>query len=247
MIMRPMEGQENRQHPVLNPLVDVSGIHKHFRIGSTTIAVLKGIDLRLNGGAFVAIMGTSGSGKSTLLNILGCLDRPTSGTYLFAGQDTGALSDRQRSHVRARSVGFIFQNFHLLPQLDVYENVELPFQYSDDDDATIREKVMKAVAQVGMTERLRHRPSELSGGEMQRVAIARAIATSPALLLADEPTGNLDSQTGRDILGIFKDLHREGATIVLVTHDREIAAYAQTAILLKDGLFGDERVLPCSG
>lgn len=246
MIIHPIE-EDNSRYPELNPLVDILGVHKQFSIGSTTIPVLKGIDLRLNGGAFVAIMGASGSGKSTLLNILGCLDRPTSGSYLFAGKDTGALSDRQRSHVRARSVGFIFQNFHLLPQLDVYENVELPFQYSDDDDATIREKVMKAVAQVGMTERLRHRPSELSGGEMQRVAIARAIVTSPALLLADEPTGNLDSQTGRDILGIFKDLHREGATIVLVTHDREIAAYAQTAILLKDGLFGDERVLPCSG
>lgn len=227
-------------------LIKASNLCKNFVLGSTTIEVLKGIDLSLDGGEFVAIMGTSGSGKSTLLHILGCLDRPTSGVYLFAGQDTDTLSDRQRSHVRARSVGFIFQNFHLLPQLDVYENVELPFQYSDDDDQIVKEKVAQAIAQVGMSERLGHRPSELSGGEMQRVAIARAIVTSPTLLLADEPTGNLDSQTGRDILGIFRDLHRKGATIILVTHDHEVAAYAQKVIILKDGRFAGEGERACS-
>ena len=218
-------------------LIKASNICKHFVIGSTTIEVLKGIDLFVKGGEFVAIMGTSGSGKSTLLHILGCLDRPTSGAYLFAGQDTGMLSDRQRSHVRGRSVGFIFQNFHLLPQLDVYENVELPFQYSDDDDQIVKEKVVQAISQVGMSERIGHRPAELSGGEMQRVAIARAIVTSPTLLLADEPTGNLDSQTGKDILGIFQNLHLKGATIILVTHDRDVATYAQKVIMLKDGRF----------
>jgi putative ABC transport system ATP-binding protein len=222
---------------MMDALIKASNLCKNFVLGSTTIEVLKGIDLFIRGGEFVAIMGTSGSGKSTLLHILGCLDRPTSGAYFFAGQDTGTLSDRQRSHVRAKSVGFIFQNYHLLPQLDVYENVELPFQYSDDDDEIIKKKVMEAISQVGMTERIGHRPSELSGGEMQRVAIARAIVTSPTLLLADEPTGNLDSQTGKDILVIFQNLHLKGATIILVTHDREVAAYAQKVIMLKDGRF----------
>lgn len=224
----------------MDALIKASNLRKNFMIGLRTIEVLKGIDLFLMAGEFVAIMGTSGSGKSTLLHILGCLDRPTSGIYLFAGQDTGALSDRQRSHFRARSVGFIFQNFHLLPQLNVYENVELPFQYSDDDDEIIKEKVAKAVSQVGMTDRIEHRPSELSGGEIQRVAIARAIVTSPTLLLADEPTGNLDSQTGRDILKIFQKLHLNGATIILVTHDREVAAFAQKLVMLKDGCFTSE-------
>ncbi len=228
-------------------MIKASNICKNFVIGSTTIEVLKGIDLFIEGGEFVAIMGTSGSGKSTLLHILGCLDRPTSGAYLFAGQDTGTLSDRQRSRVRAKSVGFIFQNFHLLPQLDVFENVELPFQYSDDDDEIIKGKVVEAISQVGMSERLGHRPAELSGGEMQRVAIARAIVTSPTLLLADEPTGNLDSQTGRDILGIFQNLHKNGATIILVTHDRDVAAYAQKVIMLKDGRFTAKEGRACSG
>jgi putative ABC transport system ATP-binding protein len=232
---------------MMDALIKISNLCKDFVLGSTTIEVLKGIDLFLAGGEFIAVMGTSGSGKSTLLHILGCLDRPTSGSYRFAGQDTGTLSDRQRSHVRAKSVGFIFQNFHLLPQLDVYENVELPFQYSDDDDHVVKEKVAQAIAQVGMSERLGHRPAELSGGEMQRVAIARAIVTSPTLLLADEPTGNLDSQTGRDILGIFENLHRSGATIILVTHDREVAAHAQKIIMLKDGRFTGEGGHACSG
>jgi putative ABC transport system ATP-binding protein len=227
-------------------LIEASNLCKNFVLGSRTIEVLKGIDLFVQGGEFVAIMGASGSGKSTLLHILGCLDRPTSGAYLFAGRDTGVLSDRQRSHVRARSVGFIFQNYHLLPQLDVFENVELPFQYSDDEDRIVKEKVGKAIAQVGMTGRLGHRPSELSGGEMQRVAIARAIVTSPTLLLADEPTGNLDSRTGGDILGIFEDLHRSGATIILVTHDRDVAAHAQKVIVLKDGRFTGEGDRVCS-
>jgi putative ABC transport system ATP-binding protein len=230
---------------MMDALIKASNLCKNFVIGSTTIEVLKGIDLFVEGGEFVAIMGTSGSGKSTLLHILGCLDRPTSGAYLFAGRDTSTLSDRQRSHVRAGSVGFIFQNYHLLPQLDVYENVELPFQYSDDDDEIIKEKVMEAIAKVGMAERIAHRPSELSGGEMQRVAIARAIVTSPTLLLADEPTGNLDSQTGRDIMGIFQDLHGSGATIILVTHDREVAAYAQKVVMLKDGRFTGEGIRAC--
>ncbi|MEW6334955.1 MAG: ABC transporter ATP-binding protein [Thermodesulfobacteriota bacterium] len=227
-------------------LIKASNLFKNFMIGSTTLEVLKGINLFIRGGEFVAIMGASGSGKSTLLHILGCLDRPTSGAYLFAGQDTATLSDRQRSRVRARSVGFIFQNFHLLPQLDVFENVELPFQYSDEDDLIVKEKVMEAIAQVGMTDRIGHRPAELSGGEMQRVAIARAIVTSPTLLLADEPTGNLDSRTGRDILLIFKKLHMNGATIILVTHDREVAAYAQKVVMLKDGRFTSEKDAACS-
>jgi putative ABC transport system ATP-binding protein len=218
-------------------LIEAAGIHKKFSIGSATIHVLKGIDTYIDRGEFVAIMGPSGSGKSTLLYILGCLDRPTSGTYLLEGRDVSQASDKELSHLRANQIGFVFQTFNLLPHLSLVENVGLPFLYSALDDQAAKERVMSAVQRVGLSDRIAHRPTELSGGEMQRVAIARALAIEPNLILADEPTGNLDSKTSLEILALFQGLHESGSTIVMVTHDREVASYAQRVLVLKDGKF----------
>jgi putative ABC transport system ATP-binding protein len=218
-------------------LIETEKICKDFQIGSSKIQALSDIDFHANKGDFVAIMGASGSGKSTLLYILGCLDRPTTGTYFLDGQDVSHSTDRELSHIRANLIGFIFQTFNLLPQLNIYENVEVPFLYGSFDGEEIEERVIRAVRQVGLLNRLKHRPSELSGGEMQRVAIARAICMDPLLILADEPTGNLDSQTGLDILKIFQELNDHGSTILLVTHAREVAAFAGRKLTLRDGQF----------
>lgn len=218
-------------------LIEVSGITKAFNKGTTVIDVLKGIDIRIGKGEFVAVMGPSGSGKSTLLNILGCLDRPTSGSYLLNGDDVFAFSDRELSYIRATRIGFVFQTFNLVPELSVYENVEIPFFYSHVNEGDIRERVISAIEKVGLMRRLQHRPSELSGGEIQRVAIARAVAIGPSLILADEPTGNLDSKTSDEILKMFQKLHEDGATIVMVTHDAEVASHAQRTMTMKDGQF----------
>lgn len=218
-------------------LIEVSDICKRFNIGSSQINVLSGIDLCIKKGEFIAIMGSSGSGKSTLLHILGCLDRPTSGRYLLNDMDVIKTSDRELSHIRANRIGFVFQTFNLLHQLNVYENVELPFLYSSHNESIVEERVLNAVEQVGLINRLKHKPSELSGGEMQRVAIARAICIKPALILSDEPTGNLDSKTGSEILKIFQGLHSGGATIIMVTHDSKVASYAQRTLILQDGKF----------
>lgn len=221
-------------------LIEASGISKEFHIGSSLIHVLKNIDIFVNKGEFVAIMGPSGSGKSTLLHILGCLERPTSGLYMLDGRDVFKASDRELSNIRANHIGFVFQTFNLLPQLNLFENVELPFLYSSLDDFKVEERVTRAVKQVGLVDRIYHRPAELSGGEKQRVAIARALAIEPALILADEPTGNLDSGTSSEILELFRNLHNDGATILMVTHDRDVASYAQRVMTLKDGKFTEQ-------
>jgi putative ABC transport system ATP-binding protein len=221
----------------MSNLIEAKNICKEFQVGLSKIQVLREIDFQTNKGGFVAIMGASGSGKSTLLNILGCLDRPTSGTYLLEGRDVGYTSDKELSHIRANRIGFIFQTFNLLPQLNIYENVEVPFLYGSFDEEEVEDRIIHAIRQVGLLNRLRHRPSELSGGEMQRVAIARAICMNPILLLADEPTGNLDSQTGLEILKLFEQLNDDGATILLVTHDRDVAAFARENLILRDGKF----------
>lgn len=218
-------------------LIETSKIHKEFHRGYSSVKVLNGIDLCIKKGEFIAIMGSSGSGKSTLLHILGCLDRPTSGRYLLNNMDVIKTSDRELSHIRANRIGFVFQTFNLLHRLNVYENVELPFLYSSHNESIVEERVLNAVEQVGLTNRLKHKPSELSGGEMQRVAIARAICIKPALILSDEPTGNLDSKTGSEILKIFQGLHSRGATIIIVTHDSKVASYAQRTLILQDGKF----------
>ena len=218
-------------------LIEASGIHKEFSIGSSIIHVLKGIDCHIKKGEFVAIMGPSGSGKSTMLYILGCLQRPTSGTYLLDSRDVFKASDRELSRIRANKIGFVFQTFNLLPYLNLFENVELPFLYFSLDDHGTKERIMTSIQRVGLADRLRHRPAELSGGEMQRVAIARALAIEPALILADEPTGNLDSKTSLEILELFKKLNDSGSTIVMVTHNSEVASHAQRVLMLKDGQF----------
>jgi putative ABC transport system ATP-binding protein len=217
------------------PIIEADALVKTYRKENVTIPVLQGIDLRICEGEFLGVMGASGSGKSTLLNIIGCLDKPTSGSYRLQGVDVLRSSDDQLSRLRSRYLGFVFQTFNLIPNLTVAENVELPFLYQSLDTGTIAEKVARAVSQVGLNGRMNHRPAELSGGEMQRVAIARALAIEPKLILADEPTGNLDSRNSNEIMQLFKKLHDQGRTIILVTHDRQVAAYADAWVTINDG------------
>ncbi len=221
----------------MDRLVEISGLGKSYRMKGGEVQVLKDLDIGVERGEYVAIMGASGSGKSTLLHILGGLDRHTRGSYRFAGRDMQALSDARLSAIRASEVGFIFQSFNLIPQLSVYENVELPFFYGPDPGTATNARIEDALSRVGLSHRLRHRPAELSGGEMQRVAIARAIVMSPSLVLADEPTGSLDSATGEQILSIMQQLNDAGATVLLVTHNVDVANRAQRQLVLKDGRF----------
>jgi ABC-type lipoprotein export system ATPase subunit len=216
-------------------LIDAVGIGKEYCIGNRTITVLNHVDFWVKKGEFVAVMGPSGSGKSTLLHILGCLDRPSAGTYRFDGKDVLNASDRELSRYRAEYIGFVFQTFNLVSALNIYENVELPFLYSSRRPSLAHKRITEAIDQVGLGKRMNHKPSELSGGEMQRAAIARAISIEPKLILADEPTGNLDTITGGEILVLFRKLHQQGATIVMVTHDRSVADTAQRCVQLVDG------------
>ena len=218
-------------------IVEARSLSKSFALAGREVPVLHGLDLAVGRGDFVAITGASGSGKSTLLHILGGLDRPSEGSYRFDGRDMSALDDDERSRLRASHIGFVFQSFHLLPQLSVLENVALPFLYAPADARDARERSAAALAKVGLSHRLAHRPSELSGGEMQRAAIARAIVVDPELVLADEPTGNLDSTTGAQILDVLSALNDGGTTLVLVTHDHDVAARARRRMHLKDGRF----------
>lgn len=217
------------------PLIDARGIVKTYHKNSNTIPVLRGIDLQLARGGFLCVMGASGSGKSTLMNIIGCLDRPSAGTFQLDGLDVIQSSDDQLSHLRSRFIGFVFQTFNLIPGLSVAENVELPFLYRSDQPTDIRQSVADAITRVGLDHRINHRPSELSGGEMQRVAIARALAIRPKLILADEPTGNLDSNNSQEIMQLFAQLHHQGSSIIMVTHNRDVAAYADSRMVISDG------------
>ncbi len=217
-------------------LLQVNNIRKNYILGGETIEVIRGVDLTVSAGDFLAIMGTSGSGKSTLLHILGGLTRPDSGSYLFGEKNMLTLSDNDLSWIRAHWLGFVFQTFDLLPELNVSDNVALPFLYNRLERSGVQQKVDEAVARVGLTHRKRHRPMELSGGEMQRVAIARALAISPKLILADEPTGNLDTRNSRDILELFRELNETGTTIVMVTHDHQVASYAKKIMKMEDGI-----------
>lgn len=219
----------------VDPVALFEGVRKEYPMGGETVVALDGLDLRIGRGEYWAVMGTSGSGKSTLLNILGCLDRPSSGRLLLAGRDVAALDDDELSELRNEAIGFIFQSFNLIQTLTVLENIEVPFLYRNNPPEDAREKAIALAERVGLGSRLKHRPSELSGGQQQRVAIARALLNEPALLLADEATGNLDSNTAREILHLFDELHAEGKTIVLVTHDRAVGEHAERILNLKDG------------
>jgi putative ABC transport system ATP-binding protein len=215
-------------------VIDVKGLAKVFRMGSTEVHALRGIDMQIAAGEFVALMGPSGSGKSTLLHLLGCLDTPTEGTYRLEGRDVSALSRDEHAAVRSRRIGFVFQNFYLLPRLNALENVTLPLLYCGRvGDA--RERAAEALARVGLAGRLQHHPAELSGGERQRVAIARALVNDPAVVLADEPTGNLDSSTGDEVMQLLASLHAGERTILVVTHDVQVSGYAQRTLYIQDG------------
>jgi putative ABC transport system ATP-binding protein len=223
--------------PAGEPLLALHDIHKVYGQGEAAVHALRGIDLAMYPGEFVAVMGASGSGKSTCMNLLGCLDVPTSGTYLFRGVDVGALDRDQRSLLRRHYIGFVFQGFNLLARTSALENVELPLVYKRVPAAERHERARAALASVGLSGRERHAPHELSGGQQQRVAIARALVTEPSLLLADEPTGNLDTQTSHEILQLLEGLNRErGLTIVMVTHEADVAAWARRRVVFRDGL-----------
>jgi putative ABC transport system ATP-binding protein len=215
------------------PVLEVRDVTKHYRMGTEVVRALDGVNLAIRRGEYVAIMGASGSGKSTLLNILGCLDLPTSGHYFLGGQDVATLSQSALALVRGRRVGFVFQTFELLPRATALKNVELPLVYARVPRR--RERAVEALKRVGLGDRMGHRPNQLSGGQRQRVAVARALAQRPDILLADEPTGNLDSKTGQEILALFEQLNREGQTIVVVTHDADIARRCRRVVRISDG------------
>lgn len=216
-------------------VVSIRAMSKRYLMGQTIVEALKEVSLEVKRGEFLAVMGPSGSGKSTLLHLLGCLDRPSTGTYMLEGHDIASLDDVQLSLIRATHIGFVFQSFNLIPQLNVLENVEVPFHYQKSLKHDFQSSSMRAVERVGMSHRLQHLPRELSGGEIQRVAIARALAIEPLLVLADEPTGNLDSENGKKILSLFQELNKQGVTIIMVTHDETVARHAQKIIRMRDG------------
>ena len=219
----------------MDPVIRTESLTKHYEMGAETIRALQEVDLELQRGEFVALMGPSGSGKSTFMNLIGCLDTPTSGRYWLNGQLVSDLSDDDLARVRNREIGFVFQTFNLLPRADALHNVELPLIYAGVSSKERQERARSKLEMVGLGDRMDHKPPELSGGQRQRVAIARALVNEPALLLADEPTGNLDSTTSHEIMGWFQDLNAQGQTIVLVTHEHDIAEFANRQVHLKDG------------
>ena len=223
-------------------VIDIQGITKTYVNGKLSVPVLHGIDLVINKGEFVSIMGPSGSGKSTFMNILGCLDRPTTGSYRLNGDEVATLSDDELAYVRNKQIGFVFQSFNLLTKLTALENVALPMIYAGVNKKMRIERATQLLQSVGLGERMDHLPSELSGGQRQRVAIARALANNPAIIMADEPTGNLDSKSTIDVMNIFRGLHDEGRTILLVTHEPDIATYASRNVVLKDGIIVEDSI-----
>jgi putative ABC transport system ATP-binding protein len=217
------------------PLIEIEAVTKLYRMGAVEVQALKGVDLRVEAGEFVAIMGASGSGKTTLMNVIGCLDLPSGGRYLLEGVDVRQLNDNQLAAIRNRKIGFVFQSFNLIPRSTALHNVEMPLTYAGVTNGR-RERAMAALDSVGLADRAKHQPSELSGGQQQRAAIARALVTEPAILLADEPTGNLDSGSSTEIMRLLQELNEVGRTVVLITHEDEIAAFAKRIVRLKDGL-----------
>jgi len=239
------KGAEPPAHASADTVAELRALRKVYYKpdGSVMVEALRGVDIRIDRGEYVAIMGSSGSGKSTLMNILGCLDQATDGLFLLAGQDVNTMDDEALSAFRGRTIGFVFQAFNLIPQLTIEENVEVPLFYQRVPPAERRRRAIEKLELVGLGDRLGHRPRELSGGQQQRVAIARALVTEPVVLMADEPTGNLDSATGDAILGMFEDLHTKGMTIVMVTHDDQVADRCERIVRLKDGVVEFDRRL----
>ena len=225
-------------------MIELDNVDKTYGNGEVTTPVLKGVSFRIEAGEYVAIMGASGTGKSTLMNVLGCLDKPTGGHYRLDGTDVVDLDDDALSHLRNHKIGFVFQQFHLLDRTTALKNVMLPLIYGDRYPDDAEERAEKALTAVGLNDRMSYKPSELSGGQQQRVAIARALITDPAILLADEPTGNLDRRSGLEVLAIFQRLHREGRTIITVTHDEDVAQHAHRIIVLQDGRVSEDRAVP---
>ena len=219
-----------------NPLIKITNIKRDFVLGNEIVYVLKGIDLQINKGEYVALMGPSGSGKSTLMNLLGCLDTPTSGTYILNGKDVSQMKDDELAEIRNKEIGFVFQTFNLLPRTTALDNVALPMIYAGYSKSERNERATEVLKQVNLADRMDHQPNQLSGGQRQRVAIARALVNKPSIILAYEPTGNLDSKTSVEIMKLFGDIHASGNTVILVTHEEEIAAYANRIIRLRDGL-----------
>jgi len=221
------------------PAVDIINVRKSYYIGKMEVPILHGIDLAIQRGEFIAIMGPSGSGKSTLMNLIGCLDLPTGGDIHVSGKDVSKLSEAELAHLRGFEIGFVFQTFNLVSRMSVFKNVELPTLANQKPDINPGKRVKKLLELVGLSDRAHYKPTELSGGQRQRVAIARALINDPSIILADEPTGNLDTKTGDEIMNIFEDLHRDGRTIIMITHDPEIAAHADRIVRVKDGLLVD--------
>jgi putative ABC transport system ATP-binding protein len=219
-----------------NPLIKITNIKRDFVLGNEIVYVLKGIDLQINKGEYVALMGPSGSGKSTLMNLLGCLDTPTSGTYILNGKDVSQMKDDELAEIRNKEIGFVFQTFNLLPRTTALDNVALPMIYAGYSKSERNSRATEVLKQVNLADRMDHQPNQLSGGQRQRVAVARALVNKPSIILADEPTGNLDSKTSVEIMKLFGDIHASGNTVILVTHEEEIAAYANRIIRLRDGL-----------
>ena len=222
--------------PSESPVVETRNLEKVYRMGDLEVRALRGVSLTIAAGDFVAVMGASGSGKSTFMNLIGCLDRPTRGSYRMAGRDVGKLSRDQLARVRGEQIGFVFQGFNLLPRTNALENVELPLLYQGIGSKERHRRAAEALERVGLGDRLDHTPAQLSGGQQQRVAIARALVNQPTLLLADEPTGNLDSRTSVEVMGIFQELNEQGLTVLLVTHEPDIAEHARRVVTFKDGL-----------
>jgi putative ABC transport system ATP-binding protein len=225
-------------------LITLNHITRSYVMGSETIHALRDVSLNINRGEYVAIMGPSGSGKSTLMNLLGCLDSPTSGEFILNGSRVSEMDDNELAEIRNREIGFVFQSFNLLPRSDALHNVELPLIYSGMNSDVRRERALEALENVGLGDRIHHRPNEMSGGQRQRVAIARALVNSPSIVLADEPTGNLDSKTGEEIMRLFENLSDKGNTIILVTHEEDIARHARRIVRIRDGLIASDEITP---
>lgn len=237
----PDETLDNGGRPT--PILDLVDVGKAYRSGSLSVDALRGVTLSVAEGDYVAVMGPSGSGKSTLMHILGCLDVPTSGRYRLAGEDVSGMQERELADIRNRRIGFVFQQFNLLPTMSAWRNVELPLVYGGVARAERRARAVEALGRVGLADRVDHRPGELSGGQQQRVSVARALVTNPSLILADEPTGNLDSVSTADVLGLFRELHEQSRTVVLITHEPDVAAQAARTIHILDGQVVDDHAV----